>query len=235
MKKQATKTAAKAAKQSGKQGTKQASGQGAKQAAKQGTKQSAKQATKQAAKQGGKQAAAKQAAKGAANRSANTTDELTKLLKEQMKDVLSAEKQLLRALPKMAKAATSPEIKHAFTNHLEETRNQVTRLEEAFALMGAKPTSKHCEAMEGLVKEGEEAIEETDGGTLLRDVVLIIAAQKVEHYEIAAYGSLRSLATVLGLGNVAKLMQQTLDEEGNADKLLTTLSDAINPEAQQEA
>lgn len=165
---------------------------------------------------------------------ATTTDELSKLFKEQLKDVLSAEKQLVRALPKMAKAATSQKLADAFTNHLEETKNQVTRLEQVFELMGAKPTSKLCKAMEGLVKEGEEAIEETDEGTLLRDVVLIIAAQKVEHYEIAAYGSLRSLATVLGLTKVAKLLQQTLDEEGNADKLLTTLSDAINIEAYQE-
>lgn len=167
--------------------------------------------------------------------SASTSDELTQLFKDQLKDVLSAEKQLIKALPKMAKASTSAELKQAFLNHLEETRNQVVRLENVFELMGAKPTSKLCKAMEGLVEEGKEAIEETDKGSLLRDVVLIIAAQKVEHYEMAAYGSLRSLANVLGLSKAAKILQETLDEEGNADKLLTQLSDSINIEAYDEA
>lgn len=176
-----------------------------------------------------KKTAAKKAAGG--KQAANTNDELTKLFKELLKDMMSAEKQLVRALPKLAKASTSPQLQKAFMDHLEETKGQVSRLEEVFELLGAKPTSKLCKAMEGLVKEGDEAIEETDDGTLLRDVVLIIAAQKVEHYEIAAYGSLRSLAVLLGAKDAARLLQQTLDEEGNADKLLTKLSDSINPKA----
>jgi len=135
----------------------------------------------------------------------------------------------------LAKAATSPELKQAFTDHLEETKGQVTRLEEVFGIVGIKPTSKLCKAMEGLLKEGDEAIEETDKGTLLRDVALIIASQKVEHYEISAYGSLRSLANILGLQDAVALLQATLDEEGNADKLLTQLSDTINIEAYEEA
>jgi len=163
------------------------------------------------------------------------TDELTQLFKEHLKDVLSAEKQLVKALPKLAKAATSPELKQAFTDHLEETKGQVARLEEVFGIVGIKPTSKLCKAMEGLLKEGNEAIEETDNGTLLRDVALIIASQKVEHYEISAYGSLRSLANILGLQDAVTLLQATLDEEGNADKLLTQLSDTINIEAYEEA
>lgn len=162
------------------------------------------------------------------------SDELTKLFKDQLKDVMSAEKQLVRALPKMAKASTSEELQQAFQDHLEVTKGQVTRLEQVFEVLGIKPSSKTCEAMKGLVEEGQEAIEETREGSLVRDVALIVAAQKVEHYEIAAYGSLRSIANVLGLTEAVELLQETLDEEGEADKLLTQISDSINMEAYEE-
>lgn len=172
--------------------------------------------------------------KGAASMNGHA-EELQKLLKDQLRDVLSAEKQLVKALPKMVKASTSEELRDAFNEHLEVTKKQVERLEEVFEILGAKATAKHCEAMEGLVKEAQEVIDDTDDGSLLRDVGLIIAAQKVEHYEIAAYGSLRSVASVLGQDKIADILQETLDEEGQADKLLSSISDNINVEAYEEA
>jgi len=162
-------------------------------------------------------------------------EELQKLLKDQLRDVLSAEKQLVKALPKMVKASTSEELRDAFSEHLEVTKKQVERLEEVFDMLGSKAMARHCEAMEGLVKEAQEVIDDTEDGSLLRDVGLIIAAQKVEHYEIAAYGSLRSIANVLGQNEIADILQETLNEEGEADKLLTSISDNINVEAYEEA
>jgi len=161
-------------------------------------------------------------------------DALKKLFYDMLKDTMSAEKQLVKALPKMAKAATSEELTNALNEHLSVTENQVARLEEVFEAAGLDVGSKTCEAMKGLVAEGEEAIKETDKGSLVRDVALIVAAQKVEHYEIAAYGSLRTLAQVLGLREAANLLQETLDEEGETDKKLTMIAERINVKAEEE-
>ena len=125
----------------------------------------------------------------------------------QLEDVYDAEQQLIEALPDMAEAATSSELRMAFENHLEETKMHALRLEKAFELMGESPSSKECKAMSGLVEEGEEVIEDTEEGTLVRDCGLIVAAQKTEHYEIASYGSLRTLAEILGYSEVAHLLQ----------------------------
>lgn len=158
-------------------------------------------------------------------------DQMKKYFNDLLKDTLNAEKQMVRALPRMAKACTSKSLRKAFEKHLGETEKHVTRLEKVFIACGFKITSKKCEAMEGLVKEGVEAIHETTKGSLVRDVALIVAAQKVEHYEIASYGSLRSIAMILGFDKAVELLQKTLDEEGAADKKLTEISDSLNPKA----
>lgn len=175
--------------------------------------------------------AAKKASSSKQQAEPHGTEDLKKLFEDILKDTMSAEKQLVKALPKMAKGASSEELKAAFTDHLQVTQGQVTRLEQVFEVCGLKVGSKKCEAMEGLVKEGEEAIEDTEDGSAVRDVALIVAAQKVEHYEIAAYGSLRNLATILGYDEAADLLQETLDEEGDADKTLTGIAEEINVEA----
>jgi ferritin-like metal-binding protein YciE len=144
-------------------------------------------------------------------------------LLNELRDTLSAEKQLVKALPKMAKAATDPQLQDAFMTHLEETKGQIDRLEQAFGELGAAPRAKTCEAMKGLVEEAQELMEEDIPPEFL-DVGLIIAAQKVEHYEIAAYGSLTTLAKSLGLRPVGQLMGETLAEEEKTDKLLTKLA-----------
>lgn len=150
------------------------------------------------------------------------------LLAQEIKDLYSAEKQLVKALPKMKKAASHEKLQAAFQTHLEETEGQVARLEEVAALIETTPRGKTCKAMQGLVEEGEELIEE-EGEAAVKDLALIGAAQKVEHYEIAAYGTARALAESLGLQAVADLLQATLDEEGNTDKLLTALAEEITP------
>lgn len=160
----------------------------------------------------------------------STSESLKKLYEEDLKDLYWAEKHLVKALPKMAKAAASEELAKAFQNHLSQTQNHVTRLEQVFTSSGLKVAAKKCEGMEGLTKEGEENIEDHKKGTV-RDAGLIIAAQKVEHYEMAAYGSLRTLAQVMNLEEAEELLQETLDEEGEADKLLTSLAEKINEEA----
>jgi ferritin-like metal-binding protein YciE len=145
----------------------------------------------------------------------------------QLRDTLSAEKQLVKALPKMAKAATSPMLKDALLTHLEETKNQVGRLEEVFEGIDETARAKPCKGMEGLIEEGEEHMaEESDGDPAIVDALIIASAQRVEHYEIAAYGCLVEYANVLGLKEEAKLLQATLDEEGAADKKLTAVSRA---------
>lgn len=145
------------------------------------------------------------------------------LMIEELRDTLSAEKQLVRALPKMAKAASDPQLQEAFVTHLEETKGQVERLEKIFGELDLAPRAKTCEAMKGLVEEAQELLEEDLPPEFL-DVGLIVAAQKVEHYEIASYGSLASLAKSLDLRPVAMLLNETLDEEKNADKLLNKLA-----------
>ena len=153
------------------------------------------------------------------------------LLVQEIKDLYNAETQLVKALPKMAKAATDGTLKQGFLDHLEETKVHVERLEEVAKMLDATPRGKTCKAMKGLVEEGAEAIEE-EGDPSLRDLALIIAAQKVEHYEIAGYGSARTLAECLGLDEVVEILQMTLDEEGATDKKLTEVASQIIPSVQ---
>lgn len=150
---------------------------------------------------------------------------LNELFIDELKDIYWAEKHLTKALPKMAKAATSDELRTAIENHLSETENHVTRLENVFESIGEKAVAKKCEAMAGLVKEGEEIVEETEKGTFTRDAGIISAAQKVEHYEIASYGTLKTLAGVLGYNDAVDLLEATLQEEKNADNLLTKVAE----------
>jgi len=160
---------------------------------------------------------------------------LEEFFKEEIKDIYWAEKHLVKTLPKMAKAATSPELQEAFTNHLEETKVHVERLEQVFTLLEEKAQAKKCDAMDGITKEGDGIIEETETGTSTRDVGLILAGQKVEHYEISTYGGLAQLARNLGRDDVAELLEQTLEEEKAADQLLTTVAeDSVNYQAAEE-
>ena len=154
------------------------------------------------------------------------TNPLEELLVDQLKDLYSAENQLVKALPKMAKAASSPELKRAIERHLEETRKQVERLNQIGVNLDIKLTGKKCKGMEGLIEEGKELLEEDFDENAI-DAGIIGAAQKVEHYEIAAYGTARTHANLLGYNKIAKLLQQTLDEEGAADKKLTALAETI--------
>lgn len=163
------------------------------------------------------------------------SEALLEFFEDGLKDILWAEQHLAKALPKMAKASTSNELKAAFEEHLEVTKNQITRLEEVFSLLEKKATAKKCEAMAGLIKEGEELIEDTTKDTMVRDVALICGAQKMEHYEIASYGSLRTIAQVLGLGQIASILQETLDEEEETDQKLTEIAvNFVNEEASKE-
>lgn len=150
-------------------------------------------------------------------------ESLKELLVEELSDLLSAEKQLVAALPKMAKAANSEKLRTAIEDHLEETKGHVSRLERAFEQLDEKPKRKKCKAMEGLIEEGSEVIKE-DGVPEVKDAAIIGAAQRVEHYEIAAYGTARAMAETLSLPEIADLLQQTLDEEGNADKTLNDIA-----------
>lgn len=160
-------------------------------------------------------------------------DSLHKLYVEELKDLYNAENQLLKALPRMAKAATAPKLKAAFTEHLAVTRKQVERLDQIFAELGVSPKGKKCKAMEGLVEEGKEIMQE-DGDPSVIDAALIAAAQRVEHYEMAGYGCVRTFANLLGYEDAAALLQETLDEEGEADKKLTELAETvINVEAEE--
>jgi ferritin-like metal-binding protein YciE len=161
--------------------------------------------------------------------------QLEKFFMDALKDIYWAEKHLTKALPKMKKAATTEELQDAIEEHLAQTQEHVSRLEEVFEMLGKKAQAKKCEAMEGLVKEGESVIEETEDGSMTRDVGIIISAQKVEHYEIAAYGGLTQLARTMGLEDVAGILHQTLEEEKQADMLLTEIAENdINWEAEQE-
>jgi ferritin-like metal-binding protein YciE len=153
------------------------------------------------------------------------------LFVEQLQDLHDAEQRLTKALPKMAAAAHSPALKSAFEEHLRQTQNHVTRLEQVFKSIGKTPQSKTCEAMKGLVEEGSEVINGT-GDPDVKDAALIAAAQRVEHYEIAGYGTVRTFAQRLGKTEAARLLQETLNEEAETDKKLTGLAEkAINPRA----
>jgi ferritin-like metal-binding protein YciE len=150
---------------------------------------------------------------------------------DELKDLYNAESQILKALPKMVKAASSPDLAQAFQNHLEETEGQVGRLDRIFKKLDVSPKGKKCKAMEGLLEEGKEVIEQ-DADPIVRDAALIAAAQRVEHYEMAGYGCVRTFAQLLGYDDASDLLQETLDEEGAADKKLTELAESvINVEA----
>ena len=146
------------------------------------------------------------------------------LFVEELRDIHSAERQLTKALPRMAKAAQSPQLRQAFERHLKETEGQIERLDRIFKELDARATGKRCKGMEGLLEEGKEMMEE-EGDASVIDAGLISAAQRVEHYEIAAYGCVRNYADMLGYKNAARLLQQNLDEEEAADKKLTELAE----------
>jgi len=149
---------------------------------------------------------------------------LEDLFVHELRDLYNAEQQLVSALPKMAQAATSAELTEAFNHHLQQTKNHVNRLDTVFADLGTSSSGKVCQAMKGLISEGEEVMN-TAGSSAVKDAALIAAAQRVEHYEIAGYGTVRTYAHELGYDKVANLLQQTLDEEGKADKRLTSLAE----------
>lgn len=160
---------------------------------------------------------------------------LNELFLDELKDIYWAEKHLAKALPKMAKAATSDELRTAIQNHQAETENHITRLEDAFKSIDEKAVAVKCEAMAGLLKEGDEIVEETEKGSLTRDAGIISAAQKIEHYEIASYGTLKTLAAVLGYDEAVELLEATLAEEKNADSMLTQIAEgSINSSAKRE-
>lgn len=169
-----------------------------------------------------------------------TTDELkdsalNELFIDELKDIYWAEKHLAKALPKMIKGATSAELKTTIENHLKETENHIVRVESVFESIGEKAVAVKCEAMAGLLKEAEELLGETDKGTMTRDVAIISAAQKVEHYEIASYGTMSTLANVLGYATAVELLEANLAEEKNADSLLTQVAEnTVNTPARSE-
>ena len=155
---------------------------------------------------------------------------LKELYVDELKDLYSAENQLVKALPKMAKAASSDQLRQGFEKHLEQTRGHVQRLQKIFQALGESPKGKKCKGMEGLIEEGSEAMEEDYEGSVM-DAALIGAAQRVEHYEIAGYGSVRSMAETLGEDDHVSLLEQTLEEEKETDERLTELAEQINNKA----
>jgi len=157
---------------------------------------------------------------------------LEELIVEELQDLLHAEGQLVKALPKMAKAANDPKLREAFQKHLEETKGHVERLKQAFELLGAKAKAKPCKGMQGLVEEGQEIIQDgKEKEDAIADLGLVAAAQKVEHYEISGYGTVRAMAERAGLSKLAKLLGQTLAEEEKTDKLPTQLSSPLLDQA----
>jgi len=190
------------------------------------TKTAAKTPAKTASK---KQAAAKPSGAGQGN------TQLEKFFHDSIKDIYWAEKHLTKALPKMQKAATTDQLKEAIGTHITQTQGQVERLEQVFEIMGKKPQAKKCDAMEGIIKEGESIVEETEDGSMTRDVGIIMASQKVEHYEISTYGGLVQLAMVLGMDDVSDILAETLAEEKETDTILSDIAENnINWEAEQE-
>nr|WP_295924771.1 ferritin-like domain-containing protein [uncultured Dyadobacter sp.] len=162
-------------------------------------------------------------------------EKLKELFIDGLKDIYWAEKSLVKALTKLSKNATSEELKSAFELHATQTESHVATVEQVFEIVGEKAQAKKCVAMEGLIAEAEEMIESTDKGTMVRDCALIMAAQKVEHYEIGSYGTLRNIARTLGYEEAAILLQQTLDQEGETDHLLTELAETyVNEQAATE-
>jgi ferritin-like metal-binding protein YciE len=174
-------------------------------------------------------------AKGNGSTNAKGNTQLEKFFVDSLKDIYWAEKHLTKALPKMQKAATTEELQTAIEEHLSQTEEHISRLEQVFELMGKKAQAKKCDAMEGLVKEGESVVEETEDGSMTRDVGIIVSAQKVEHYEIAAYGGLVQLAKTMGQEEIASILSKTLEEEKQTDAGLTEIAEnKINWEAEQE-
>lgn len=156
---------------------------------------------------------------------------LNDLLQDELKDLYSAEKQLIKALPKMAKRASSPQLRSALEQHLEVTKRQAQRLEQVFEALGSKAKAKTCEAMEGIIEEAEDMLDE-DAEAAVMDAAIIGCAQKAEHYEIATYGTVKSWAQRVGENRAAQLLDQTLQEEGEADKRLTSIAESmVNPKA----
>jgi ferritin-like metal-binding protein YciE len=173
------------------------------------------------------------------DRSTQTSDvaesALNELFIDELKDIYWAEKHLVKTLPKIAKVVTTDELRTAIEDHLAETENHVTRLEQVFEIIEEKATAKKCEAMAGLIKEGDEIISDTEKHSITRDAGVISAAQKIEHYEIASYGTLKSLAGVLGYNEAVELLDATLQEEKNANGLLTKIAEnGVNQTAKNE-
>jgi ferritin-like metal-binding protein YciE len=168
----------------------------------------------------------KAAKKAAGSPSEESQSQLLELFTDQIKDIYWAEKNLLKALPKMQKAATTEELQSAIETHIEQTQVHVERLEEVFELLDEKAQAKKCDAMEGLIEEGESIVEDTEDGTATRDVGIILAAQKIEHYEIASYGGLATLAKTLGRDDIAEILAETLAEEKETDELLTEIAES---------
>ena len=160
-------------------------------------------------------------------------ESLEELLQEELKDIYDAEKQLTKALPKLAKKATSPDLKSAFEEHLQQTEEHVERLEQVFEQLGLPARGKKCEGMKHLISEGEQVIRDAEDDDA-RDAVMIASAQKVEHYEIATYGTLRTWASLLGKSEIASLLEETLEEEKETDQRLTSIAESVNVEAAHE-
>jgi ferritin-like metal-binding protein YciE len=161
-------------------------------------------------------------------------DSLEKMFVEELKDLYSAENQITKALPKMANAATSPELKKAFEKHLRETEGHMVRLEKICEMLGTSPKGKTCDGMKGVIEEGSSMMKEAEEGDV-RDAALIAAAQRVEHYEMAAYGTVRTYAEQLGQLKCAGLLEETLEEEKATDHKLTSIAQKVNPRARQNA
>ncbi|MBV9960627.1 MAG: ferritin-like domain-containing protein [Parafilimonas sp.] len=182
-----------------------------------------------------------QTSKAASNRSSSKSasngsgqkENLSKIFEDTLKDIYWAEKHLVKALPRMSKAAYDENLSAAFEEHTEQTQGQIERLDQIFEQLGKRAQGKKCPAMEGLVEEGKEAIEEYEKG-YARDAALIISAQKIEHYEIAAYGSLKAHARMMGEEEIANLLEATEQEEGETDKKLTEISETVNQQAYTE-
>lgn len=191
---------------------------------------------KTTATKAGAKAAPKSTAKSTKKPAGNTgkmeDSEFHEFFVDELKDIYWAEKHLAKALPKMKKAATSPELAAAFDKHTQETNTHIETLEQVFALLDEKPAAKKCEAMAGLLEEADGIISDTEAGTLIRDAGLILAAQKVEHYEIATYGTLKVFAQTMGHTDVADLLAQTLENEKATDVALTTIAEGfVNEQA----
>ena len=179
--------------------------------------------------------APKAAKKSAKKKEPVTNSQLQEFFIDSLKDIYWAEKHLTKALPKMQKAATTAQLQEAIETHLGQTMEHVSRLEQVFSIIGEKAVAKKCDAMEGLTKEADSIVEETEDGSMTRDAAIILASQKVEHYEIATYGALVQYASILGYDDAAEILQSTLDEEKETDQLLTGIAENdINWQAEQE-